>query len=521
MLFPSPVPFRRIHTEPVSVRDGFLSIPPAVFKDLAFEAFRDASHLLRRDHLSAVRAVFDDRDAPPNERFAALEFLKNAAVASGMLLPLCQDTGTAIVIGEKGHAVLTDGREAAALSEGIGKAYAELNLRSSQNIPDGLFSEHNSGTNLPAQIDLSAAEGPEYRFLFMAKGGGSANKTFLFQESRALLEKEALFSFLEERLRDIGVSACPPYHLAIVIGGLSAEMTLKTVKLASARALDALPPSELGFRDTAAEEEILRRVNRNGLGAQFGGRHFALDVRVIRLARHGASLPVGIGVSCMADRNILGKITAEGAFLEQLETDPADFLPDIREDALFRTAERIDLDRPPEETLSRLHRLPVGARVLLNGTLTVARDIAHARFRQMIEEGRPLPDYLKRFPIYYAGPAKKPAGRPSGSFGPTTAGRMDVYVPLLQARGASLIMLAKGNRSPAVVDSCREYGGFYLGTLGGAAAQTAEACITSSEVIDFPELGMEAVRKITVKDLPAFILIDDKGNDFYRGIMRS
>lgn len=521
MLFPSPVSFRRISAEPVSVRDGFLCVPSAVFKDLAFEAFRDVSHLLRREHLSAVRAVFDDREAPPNERFAALEFLKNASVASGMILPLCQDTGTAVVIGEKGHTVLTDGREAAALSEGIAKAYTRLNLRYSQNVPDSLFAEHNSGTNLPAQIDLSAVEGSEYRFLFMAKGGGSANKTFLFQESRALLEKEALFSFLEERLRDIGVSACPPYHLALVIGGLSAEMTLKTVKLASARALDALPPSELGFRDTTAEEEILRRVNRNGLGAQFGGRHFALDVRVIRLPRHGASLPVGIGVSCMADRNILGKITADGAFLEQLETDPAAFLPDVREDVLFQTAERIDLNRPLEETLSRLHRLPVGARVLLNGTLTVARDIAHARFRQMIEEGRPLPDYLKRFPVYYAGPAKKPEGRPSGSFGPTTAGRMDAYVPLLQPHGASLIMLAKGNRSSAVVDSCRKYGGFYLGTLGGAAAQTAEACITSSEVIDFPELGMEAVWKITVKDLPAFILIDDKGNDFYRGILHS
>ena len=519
MLFPAPVSFRPVDTAAVEIKNGFLSVPARVFEDLAFEAFKDVSHFLRSDHLKQLRAVFDDPESSPNERFAALEFLKNANIASGGILPLCQDTGTAIVIGEKGHLILTDGEEAEALSRGVKKAYTTLNLRYSQNIPLSVFEERNSKNNLPAQIDLSVAKGDEYRFLFIAKGGGSANKTFLFQQTRALLNKKDLIVFLKEQIARIGVSACPPYHLAVVIGGLSAEMNLKTVKLASAKALDALPASENGLRDTELEAELLETVNQNGLGVQFGGKHFCLDVRVIRLPRHGASLPVGIGVSCVADRNISGKITAEGVFLERLETDPARYLPDIKENKLNDTGTSINLNRPIAETLADLSRLNVGDRVLLSGELIVARDIAHARFKQMLDRSEPLPDYLKSHPVYYAGPAKTPDGMPCGSFGPTTAGRMDSYVDLLQRNGASLIMLAKGNRSEAVTQACKENGGFYLGTLGGAAAQTA-ACIKECRCIDFEDLGMEAVRKITVKDLPAFLLIDNKGNDFYKRILK-
>ncbi len=520
MLFPAPASFRPVAAGTVSYKDGYLSVPSAVFENLAFEAFKDVSHFLRPVHLQQIRAVFDDGEASENERFAALEFLKNANIASGGILPLCQDTGTAIVIGEKGHLVLTDGEETEAISRGIKKAYTTLNLRYSQNIPLSVFEEKNSGDNLPAQIDLSACKGNEYRFLFVAKGGGSANKTFLFQQTRALLNKEDLTAFLKEKIAQIGVSACPPYHLAIVIGGLSAEMNLKTVKLASAKALDALPASENGLRDTKLENELLEEINQNGLGAQFGGKHFCLDIRVIRLPRHGASLPIGIGVSCAADRNILGKITPQGVFLEQLETDPARYLPDIKENKLNQTGLRLDLNRPISETLTDLNQLTVGDRVFLNGELIVARDIAHARFKQLLEQGKPLPDYLKRHPIYYAGPAKKPDGMPSGSFGPTTAGRMDSYVDLLQRNGASLIMLAKGNRSDIVTQACKANGGFYLGTLGGAAAQTAFEYITDCRCIDFEDLGMEAVWKITVKNFPAFILTDNKGNDFYKRILK-
>lgn len=520
MLYPSFAPFRRLDTAGVEFKNGFLSVPPAVFETLAFEAFKDVSHLLRPDHLKQIRAVFDDSEASENERFAALEFLKNANIASGGVLPLCQDTGTAIVFGEKGHLVLTDGEEAGAIARGVKKAYTSLNLRYSQNVPLSVFEEKNSGTNLPAQIDLTVGKGEEYRFLFIAKGGGSANKTFLFQQTRALLNKKDLLAFLTEKIAQTGVSACPPYHLAVVIGGTSAEMNLKTVKLASAKALDALPASENGLRDTELEAELLEEINRNGLGAQFGGKHFCLDVRVIRLPRHGASLPVGIGVSCIADRNILGKITPQGAFLEQLETNPAQYLPDIKECKLNDTGITVDLNRPIAETLAQLDKLTVGDRVFLNGELIVARDIAHARFKKMLEDGKPLPDYLKNHPVYYAGPAKTPAGMPSGAFGPTTAGRMDSYVDLFQKNGASLIMLAKGNRSDAVTRACRENGGFYLGTLGGAAAQTAAAYITDSRCVDFEDLGMEAVRRITVKDFPAFLLTDNKGNDFYKRILK-
>ncbi len=519
MLFPAPVSFKQIDTAPVIFKDGYLHIPDQVFEDLAFAAFHDVSHLLRSEHLSQIRAIFDDPDASPNERFAALEFLKNANIASGMTLPLCQDTGTAIVIGEKGHLVLTNGTESEALARGVRKAYTSLNLRYSQNIPLTVFDEKNSATNLPAQIDLTAVEGNSFKFLFIAKGGGSANKTFLFQQTRALLNKQALIEFLTQKIAKIGVSACPPYHLAIVIGGLSAEMNLKTVKLASAKALDALPASENGFRDTKLENELRSLINQNGLGAQFGGRHFCLDVRVIRLPRHGASLPIGIGVSCVADRNILAEITSDGVFLEKLETNPAQHLPDIKEAALNETGKSLDLNRDIRETLTDLNNLNVGDRLSLNGTLIVARDIAHARFKAMLDRNELLPDYLKKYPVYYAGPAKKPNGMPSGSFGPTTAGRMDSYVDLLQKNGASLIMLAKGNRSDAVTKACRENGGFYLGTLGGAAAQTAAGYITDCRCIDFEDLGMEAVWQITVKDFPAFLLTDNKGNDFYKRIL--
>ena len=519
-MYPAPVSFRPVATVPVSYTDGRLSIPSRVFEDLAFEAFKDVSHFLRPEHLQKIRAIFDDKEASENERFAALEFLKNANIASGGVLPLCQDTGTAIVIGEKGHRILTDGEEAEAIARGIKKAYTSLNLRYSQNLPLSVFEEKNSGDNLPAQIDLTVVKGNEYRFLFIAKGGGSANKTFLFQQTRALLNKTDLLDFLKEKTAQIGVSACPPYHLAVVIGGLSAEMNLKTVKLASAKALDALPATENGLRDTELETELLEEINQNGLGTQFGGKHFCLDVRVIRLPRHGASLPIGIGVSCVADRNILAKITPEGAFLERLETEPARHLPDIKECKLSQTGLSLDLNRPMAETLADLNALTVGDRILLNGELIVARDIAHARFKQMLEQGKPLPDYLKHHPIYYAGPAKKPDGLPCGSFGPTTAGRMDSYVDLLQKNGASLIMLAKGNRSDIVTQACQNNGGFYLGTLGGAAAQTAAGYITECRCIDFEDLGMEAVWKITVKDFPAFLLTDNKGNDFYKRILK-
>ena len=520
MPFYRPFVSKKINTAPVSWQNGFLRIPTQVFEDLAFTALHDVSHLLRSSHLAAIRAIFDSPDASVNERFVSLELLKNANIASGMTLPLCQDTGTVLVFGEKGHLVLTDGLETEALTRGIKKAYSSLNLRYSQNVPLSMFVEKNTGTNLPAQIDLAAVKGNTYRFLFIAKGGGSANKTFLFQKTRALLNKQDLIRFLLEKIKEIGVSACPPYHLAVVIGGLSAEANLKTVKLASSGALDNMPASPNGFRDVDLENELLSLVNQNGLGAQFGGKHFCLDIRVIRLPRHAASLPVGIGVSCVADRNIFAEISPDGVFLEQLETNPAQFLPDIKETVLNHTDVHLDLQRPITDTLARLDTLKVGDRLTLNGTLIVARDIAHARFKEILDQNKPLPDYLKKYPVYYAGPAKQPDGFPCGSFGPTTAGRMDGYVDLLQKNGASLIMLAKGNRSEEVVKACQKNGGFYLGTLGGAAAQTAASYITACRCIDFQDLGMEAVWEIHVKNLPAFVLIDNKGNDFYKQIKK-
>lgn len=518
-LYPAKAAFRKIDTTPVLFENGVLKIPAQALTDLAFEAFKSVSFHLRPDHLRQIRAVFDAPDAAPNERFAALEFLKNACIASAGVLPLCQDTGTALIFGEKGNTVLTDGTDAQALSDGVKKAYATLNLRLSQNVATDTFTEKNSGTNLPAQIDLAADKGDEYRFLMIAKGGGSANKTFLFQETRALLNKPALLAFLREKINALGVAACPPYHLSIVIGGLSAEHTLKTVKLASAKALDAMPATEYGMRDTALEAEVLQLANQSGLGAQFGGNHFCFDVRVIRLPRHGASLPIGIGVSCIADRNILAKITPDGAFIERLEDDPVRFLPDVKAEKLPDTGVEIDLDRPIRDSLADLSRLKTGDRVSLTGTLIVARDIAHARFKALLDAGKELPDYLKRHPVYYAGPAKTPDGLPCGSFGPTTAARMDSYVDLFQSHGASMIMLAKGNRSAVVREACKKHGGFYLGTLGGAAALVA-SYIKSCKCVDFADLGMEAVYEITVEKLPAFILIDDKGNDFYAGLKK-
>lgn len=486
---------------------------------LADTAVREVSHLYRTTHLQQLRNILDDPEATDNDRFVALELLKNANIAAGMVLPGCQDTGTAIVVAKKGQQVWTGGRDHEALSRGIFRAYAEDNLRYSQLAPLGMYEEKNTGTNLPAQIDIEATDGDAYKFLFITKGGGSANKTFLFQETKALLNPDSMMRFMREKLPLIGTSACPPYHLAIVIGGTSAEANLKMVKLASARYLDTLPESgnELGqaFRDRTLEQEILQLTRELGIGAQFGGKYFAHDVRVIRLPRHGASCPVGIGVSCSADRNILGRIDKDGIWIEQLEHNPARFLPEPKQDALSEHVVSVDLNLPMEAIRAELSRHPVRTRLSLNGPIIVARDIAHAKLKERLDRGEGLPDYFKNHLVYYAGPAKTPEGYASGSFGPTTAGRMDSYVELFQKHGGSMVMLAKGNRSRQVTDSCRKYGGFYLGSVGGAAAILAEKSITRSEVIDFPELGMEAVYRIEVKDFPAFIIIDDKGHDFF------
>ncbi|WP_428490516.1 fumarate hydratase [Rhodopila sp.] len=519
-----------------------LRIAPDALSELALAAFRDVSHLLRPAHLASLRAILDDPEASANDRFVALDLLKNANIAAGGVLPMCQDTGTAIVFGKKGQRVWVDGDEEEALSWGVHRTYTETNLRYSQMAPLSMFEEVNTGNNLPVQFDIMAAPGEdhadEFHLMFVAKGGGSANKTFLFQETRAILNPAGLAKFLETKLKTLGTSACPPYHLAIVIGGTSAELTLKTVKLASTKWLDALPTagdaSGHAFRDLELEQLVLRISRDLGIGAQFGGKYFCHDVRVVRLPRHGASLPVGIGVSCSADRQIKAKITAEGVFLEQLETDPARFLPDLPTAAMGTTqgdeaapghrgdpadaAVAIDLDRPMDEIRAELSRHPVKTRLSLTGTLVVARDIAHARLSQRLDNGQPLPDYLKQHPVYYAGPAKTPDGMATGSFGPTTAGRMDSYVAAFQAAGGSLVMLAKGNRSNAVRQACRTHGGFYLGSVGGAAARLAQDCIRRVEVLEFPELGMEAVWRIEVEDFPAFIVIDDKGNDFYDGL---
>lgn len=520
---PDTTVYRRLDTPLDAIRTveaagrTFLDVGPDVLEQLAFEAYRDVSHLLRTSHLRQVAAILDDPESSANDRYVATELLRNANTAAGGVLPMCQDTGTAIVHANRGRHVLTNGLDAEHLSFGIARAYTMLNLRYSQLAPLSMFDERNTGTNLPAQIEILADGDDDYRFLFMAKGCGSANKSFLFQQTPALLNRASLLDFVVTKAAEIGTSACPPYHLAVVIGGTSAEFALKTAKLASAHNLDGLPstgsPAGNGFRDHDFEQQILRATQNLGIGAQFGGKYFCHDVRVIRLPRHGGSLPVALAVSCAADRHVLGKITRAGVFLEQLETDPARFLPDTTDAGA--TPVRIDLNQSLANTRAQLSAHPVGTRVSLTGTLVVARDLAHAKIRERLDAGEPMPDYLRRYPVYYAGPAKKPDGYASGSFGPTTAGRMDSYVEQFQAAGGSLVMLAKGNRSDLVRRSCQEHGGFYLGSIGGPAARLAHDCITSVEVLEYGELGMEAVLRIEVEDFPAFIVIDDKGNDFY------
>ncbi len=492
---------------------------------LTAEAMDDIAHLLRPGHLAQLRKILDDPDASPNDRFVALELLINADIAAGRVLPGCQDTGTAIAIGYKGEDVRTGIDDAEAISHGVFDTYQASNLRYSQMAPLDLYTEKNTGTNLPAQIELYAEPGDEYRFLFMAKGGGSANKSFLFQETKALLNPSSLMAFLEEKIRSIGTSACPPYHLALVIGGTSAEFTLKTVKLASTHFLDDLPTSgnEHGraFRDPELEERVQALCNRIGIGAQFGGKYFAHDVRVVRLPRHGASCPVGLGVSCSADRQAVAKITADGVFLEQLEENPAKYLPEVTPGELEGEVVKIDLRRPMPEILAELSKHPVATRLSLSGPMVVARDIAHAKLKERLDAGEDLPQYFKDHMVYYAGPAKTPEGRASGSFGPTTAGRMDSYVDLFQSRGGSMVMLAKGNRSDQVRQACQKHGGFYLGSIGGPAARLADHSIKQVAVQEYEELGMEAIWKIEVEDFPAFIVIDDKGNDFYAELMKA
>ena len=489
---------------------------------LARQAFINSAHLLRPGHLAQLRVILDDPEASANDKFVAFDLLKNANIAAGNVLPMCQDTGTAIVMGKKGQQIWTDGDDAAALSAGIQRTYTEANLRYSQLAPLSMYEEVNTGDNLPAQIDLFTEPGETYKFLFIAKGGGSANKSFLYQETRAVLNPQSLLKFIDEKARTLGTAACPPYHLAIVIGGTSAEMNLKTVKLASCRYLDALPRKGNRFgqayRDRQLEEEVLELTRRLGIGAQFGGKYFCHDVRVIRLPRHGASLPIGIGVSCSADRQILGKITAEGVFLEELEANPARFLPDIEDASLGGEVVPVDLARPMDEIRQVLSQYPIKTRLSLTGPLIVARDIAHAKLKERLDRGEGLPDYVKSHPIYYAGPAKTPAGYASGSFGPTTAGRMDSYVDAFMAAGGSFVTLAKGNRGAEVRTACRKHGGFYLGSIGGPAARLAQDCIRKVEVIEYPELGMEAIWRIEVVDFPAFIVIDDKGNDFFSAL---
>jgi fumarate hydratase class I len=516
--------YRKIADGGVSTRRAFgrkfLDVDPQALTSLTRTAMRDIAHLLRPAHLRQLRSILDDPQASPNDRYVARDLLQNACIAAGGVLPMCQDTGTAIVMGKRGQHVLTDGRDEEHIARGVYDAYTTLNLRYSQMAPLTMWEEKNTGSNLPAQIELYATDGEEYKFLFMAKGGGSANKSYLFQETKAVLNPARMASFLEEKIRAIGTSACPPYHLAIVVGGTSAEYALKTAKYASARYLDTLPtsgsPGGHGFRDLELEAAVLDITRKTGIGAQFGGKYFCHDVRVVRLPRHGASCPVAIAVSCSADRQALGKITEEGVFLEELETDPAQYLPDpasVTEEQDEVVA--IDLSRPMQEIRAELSRYPVKTRLSLTGPMVVARDIAHAKIAERLDAGEPMPSYLRDHPVYYAGPAKTPAGYASGSFGPTTAGRMDSYVERFQAAGGSLVMLAKGNRSAGVTEACKRHGGFYLGSIGGAAARLAQDCITKVEVLEYPELGMEAVWKIEVRDFPAFIVVDDKGNDFY------
>jgi fumarate hydratase class I len=520
-------PYRKLDIDGVSTIEvegrTVLKVSAAALSALAFEAFHEVSHLLRPAHLAQLAKILQDDEASENDKYVAMEFLKNANIAAAGILPMCQDTGTALVFGKKGQRVWVEGDEEEALSYGVHRTYTETNLRYSQMAPLSMFEEVNTGNNLPVQFDIMASPGEhhadEFLLMFIAKGGGSANKTYLYQETRAVLTPEKLLGFIETKVKTLGTSACPPYHLSIVIGGTSAEMNLKTVKLGSTKWLDNLPTegSRAGhaFRDVAFEQRVLEMTQKIGIGAQFGGKYFCHDVRVIRLPRHGASLPIGIGVSCSADRQIKAKITKDGVFLEQLETDPAKYLPEVTGAALGGDVVAIDLNRPMAEILATLSAYPIKTRVALTGTIVVARDIAHAKLKERLDRGEGLPDYIKNHPVYYAGPAKTPAGMVTGSFGPTTAGRMDSYVAEFQAAGGSLVMLAKGNRSKAVRDACKTYGGFYLGSIGGPAAVLAEQNITKVEVLEYPELGMEAVWKIEVKDFPAFIVVDDKGNDFF------
>jgi fumarate hydratase, class I len=516
-------PYRLLTTEGVEVVDlggtSFLRVEPEALRLLAATAMRDIAHLLRPGHLQQLRAIIDDPEASGNDRFVARELLQNACIAAGYVLPGCQDTGTAIIKGKKGQFVLTTGDDREPLSRGVFDTYTTTNLRYSQMAPITTWDEQNTGSNLPADIKIEAVTGDAYKFLFMAKGGGSANKSYLYQETKALLNPSSLMSFLDEKLRSLGTAACPPYHLAVVLGGLTAEQALEVAKLASARYLDTLPttggPGGHAIRDPELEAQILRLTQDFGIGAQFGGKYFCHDVRVIRLPRHGASLPVGVAVSCSADRQALGKITAEGVFLEQLENDPAQYLPEVADEALSDEVVRIDLDQPMDAIRAELSRYPVKTRLSLTGTLVVARDIAHAKIKALLDAGQPMPQYLRDHPVYYAGPAKTPEGYASGSFGPTTAGRMDSYVDQFQAAGGSFVMLAKGNRSQQVTDACKRHGGFYLGSIGGPAARLAKDSIRKVEVLEYPELGMEAVWRIEVEDFPAFVVVDDKGNDFF------
>ena len=517
-------PYRKLTSDYVSAADfagqSMLKVELPALTELAHQAFVDCAHLLRPGHLKQLRAILDDPEASANDKFVAFDLLKNANIAAGKVLPMCQDTGTAIVMGKKGQRVWTGGNDAAALSVGIRRTFTETSLRYSQVAPLSMYDEVNTGDNLPAQIDLYADEGDEYHFLFVAKGGGSANKSFLYQQTRAVLNPKSLIKFLDEKIKTLGTSACPPYHLSIVIGGTSAEMNLKTVKLASCRYLDTLPGegNKFGqaYRDRDFEQEVLQLTRGLGIGAQFGGKYFCHDVRVIRLPRHGASVPIGLGVSCSADRQILGKISRDGVFLEQLEANPAQYLPEIDEGKLGGEVVRIDLKKPMNEIRKLLSQYPIKTRLALNGTLIVARDIAHAKLKDRLDSGQGLPQYAKDHPIYYAGPAKTPHGFASGSFGPTTAGRMDSYVDQFMAAGGSFVTLAKGNRGAEVREACKKHGGFYLGSIGGPAARLAQDCIKRVEVVEYPELGMEAVWRIEVVNFPAFIVIDDKGNDFFK-----
>jgi fumarate hydratase class I len=504
--------------------EQFLRVQPEALTALAAEAMHDIAHLLRTSHLQQLRNILDDPEASANDRFVATDLLKNANVSAGGILPMCQDTGTAIIKAKRGGRVLTPGGDEEALARGVFDTYQRDNLRYSQMAPLTMWEEANTKTNLPAEIKIAAVDGMEYRFLFMAKGGGSANKSYLYQETKALLSPERLLAFLDDKLRSLGTAACPPYHLAVVIGGTSAETALETAKLASARYLDTLPKqgSPLGhaYRDHEFEAEVLKLSQDFGIGAQFGGKYFCHDVRVIRMPRHGASLPVAVAVSCSADRQALAKITAEGVFLEELERNPARFLPEVTEDDLSEDVVRIDLDQPMDAIRAELSKYPVKTRLSLSGTMVVARDIAHAKISERLQAGEPMPQYLRDHPVYYAGPAKTPEGYASGSFGPTTAGRMDSYVDEFQAAGGSLVMLAKGNRSKQVTDACKRHGGFYLGSIGGPAARLAQDNIRKVEVLEYPELGMEAVWRIEVEDFPAFIIVDDKGNDFFETVSR-